>query len=168
MSTRYVVALVYLLSQSIFAEDSHEKNIRTLFQALEMKAVYEERVDQLVKAQESKMENFSHFEMVVRQWAVDTIGWKTLEPELVAIYKRHLSESDIKKITQFYQSSAGQKLQKVQPDIAREAQALAADAARKNAKQLQVALKQKVEEIEKQEAIEKNRRASEKKSEKKE
>ena len=135
---------------SLSAEDAHERVIRELFVALDMPRVYSERVERLVKQQARKVEQFSYFEDVVRQWALETIGWKSLQPRLIEIYRRNLSQADLREILTFYQSPAGQRLQKVQPVISEEAHVLAVAAAKENASKLQEMLRQRVRELEKQ------------------
>ena len=123
---------------------------------LELPLVYEKKVDALVNEQKQRIGHFSYFEDVVRSWAVETIGWKSLEPRLLEIYKKHFSVAELKSILQFYRSPAGQKFLKKQPLIASDARQLAVNAARENVHQLQTMLKNRADDLERRGIIKKH------------
>ena len=153
-----VIALysLLILSSSLLATDNnHESLIKQLFLVLELPRIYEQKVDTLVCEQKQRIEHFSYFEDVIRAWAVDTIGWKSLEPRLLEIYKKQFSENELRDILHFYRSTAGQKFLKAQPAINLETQQLAADAARENAHQLKIMLRKRADELEKKGIIKK-------------
>ena len=129
-------------------ENSHEALIKQLFLILELPQIYEQKVDALVSEQKRRIEHFSFFEDVIRNWAVETIGWRSLQPRLLEVYKNQLSEQEVRDILRFYRSSAGQKFLKVQPVIYSESRQLATDAARKNADQLLIMLKKRSNDLE--------------------
>lgn len=136
-------------------ESSHGQLIRQLFLVLELPKVYEQNVAALVSRYKQRNKNFDHFEDVVRTWAIETIGWKSLEPRLLEIYKSHFSEKEIRDILKFYNSPSGQQLLKSTPVINSETRQLAADAAREESHQLQIMLKKRADDLERKGIIKK-------------
>lgn len=116
-----VLSSATFLTGSAYAETASKESIRALMKKTGAGDMGVQMMDQLLPALKQMLPN-----------APDDF-WKDVMAELsgdeiiemvIPVYQKYLTASDIKEINAFYETEAGKKMIRVQPDIMRESMAL--------------------------------------------
>ncbi len=115
-----VLVFSLLVGGSIFAQSSYEEKVKTYMEAMGVEQTYKTAVKSML-AQQQQINS----EVPAEVWAeLENEFMKASIDELVEmlapVYKKHMSEADLDKIIQFYNTPVGKKLAEATPAITQE------------------------------------------------
>ncbi len=97
------------VSSSTSVAPSHRQAAETLLNTLYSKASFNLMIDQRLAAQFKVAPALQQYEPELRAFLSKYLSWPSLKPELIALYAQEFTEPELREITRFYQSPAGQK-----------------------------------------------------------
>ncbi len=114
------VAVLCLAVHSLAAAaspKSHEQATRKFFESSKMGQVFDAMAVQMTDAKINSAPMLTPFREPILTFLRKYMSWKELEPELVKIYMKEFSESELKDMTKFYGTATGQKVLRKMPEL---------------------------------------------------
>lgn len=125
---------------------SHVQAAEELFRTMKIDTLLDQGIDTLVKAQVQQNPDLADFEDVLRQFLGKYMRWDALKPQLVAIYTEAFTEAELREITAFYKTPAGQKAVTVMPELMQKGMAIGQKAVQDHIGELKEAVEKKMKE----------------------
>ncbi len=105
--------------QSVFA-DSKDKDLVELMKVMQIKEQLSKSFDNAINMQSQAFGGNPEVIKEIRKFYEKNFGWDVLKADIMKIYKGVFSQEEIKALTAFYKTPAGQKLVDAQPAIQQE------------------------------------------------
>lgn len=125
---------------------SHAQAAEELFRTMKIDTLLDQSIDTLVKAQVQQNPDLANVEDVLRQFLGKYMRWDALKPQLVAIYTEAFTEAELREITAFYKTPAGQKAVTVMPELMQKGMAIGQKAVQDHIGELKEAVEKKMKE----------------------
>ncbi len=115
-----ILAGVLTLSQpaTIRADQaSHRKAAETLLSSIDMSAIMEQSVDQMLQAQIKSSPALAVYEPELKSFLKKYMSWAALKDDMVKLYVDAFTETELNELTKFYQTPLGKKTMKTLPGL---------------------------------------------------
>lgn len=103
---------------------THDQAARNFFAASKMDQAFDAMAVQMTDAQIAANPIMTAFREPILTFLRKYMSWKELEPDLVTIYTKEFSESELKEMAKFYGTPTGQKVLKKMPELTSQGQLL--------------------------------------------
>ena len=128
---------VYAYQEKDIANKERSNDIiLELFDVMEMKKLYEDTVDEALKAQLAANPSLAEKEKQMRKFFEKYISFEALKDDLIKIYCKYYTDEDIKGLIAFYKTPLGKKVLKQTPQIASESMLIGQKAVQDNMAEL--------------------------------
>ncbi|MEM7404858.1 MAG: DUF2059 domain-containing protein [Pseudomonadota bacterium] len=104
-----LAASLMLAGPTAAAEDTHLAAVKDLLVLLKAKERMQLAVSQIVALQVRRDPRLGQFKPELEAFVGKYLAWESLEPELIARYKKTFTEQELRDIVTFFRSPAGQK-----------------------------------------------------------
>jgi hypothetical protein len=106
------IAIVLLINSSVSKADetSHQQAVEAFLESINIQQTLTDILDKLVNLEVKKDPKLSPYEDVLRRFLTKHIAGESLIDEIAVLYKEQFDEKELIDITNFYKTSAGQKL----------------------------------------------------------
>ncbi len=120
MKKLVLLAAAVVISLSSMGQDSYAKTLKEYFKASGQQETFNSVIDQVIGMYKQQMPNVdaASWDMMADEFKGSSMD--ELSVMLADVYKKHLSEKELKQIIEFYGSEVGQKLAAETPAITSE------------------------------------------------
>ncbi|MGC6533855.1 MAG: DUF2059 domain-containing protein [Flavobacteriales bacterium] len=117
MKALFAAALLALSTASFAQQDSYTETLNTMFEVSGAYAQYTVGIEQMMEMMRSMYPSIDNADWdALKDEFLNTSSQELVEM-LTPVYKKHLTEQDLKDLIAFYQTPAGQKYAAVSPQI---------------------------------------------------
>ncbi|UOQ52668.1 DUF2059 domain-containing protein [Hymenobacter cellulosivorans] len=116
-----------------------------LLQAMNMEQNMNKSIDQMVTMQVQQRPDMKSVEPELRTFMTKHMSWATLKDDMVQLYAAEFTEKDLRSLTTFYKSAAGQKLLDKQPELLRATMQMGQQRLQQNIPELQQLIEKKMQ-----------------------
>lgn len=116
-----------------------------LLQVMHMEENMNKSIDQMVTMQVQQRPDMKSVEPELRTFMTKHMSWATLKDDMVQLYAAEFTEKDLRSLTAFYKSAAGQKLLDKQPELLRATMQMGQQRLQQNIPELQQLIEKKMQ-----------------------
>lgn len=124
-----LVALSLLLSATLgraqTATDSHTSAAAELLDVLQVESQFSGTRQQFLALLLQQQPQLASYQDILVDFLEEFVSWESLEGDYIALYKKYLTEEELREITAFYRTETGQKFVTLTPQLTLESAALA-------------------------------------------
>lgn len=86
---------------------------------------------------------------VLINWAASFLTWETFAPKMVEIYADSFTESELRELSDFYQTPVGKKTIRLLPELMNKGMMIGAEVAEEHRDELEIMIRKRAAELEK-------------------
>ncbi|GAA4034485.1 hypothetical protein GCM10022409_18590 [Hymenobacter glaciei] len=124
---------------------SHRQAAETLLTLVYPPGAFDKLVDQMLDMQLKQRPEAAAFEAEMRSFFSKYMSWNSLKSDIVEIYSRNFTETELRDITKFYQTPTGRKMSSVLPQLMQSSMEIGQKRVQEHLPELQEAIKSKLE-----------------------
>jgi hypothetical protein len=128
MKTRILAAVLFLClplaALGAPPAASHTRAAEELFATMKIEALMNQTIDTVIKAQLAQSPEMRKVEGVLRDFFTKYMSWKTIKPQMTALYTATFTEAELREINAFYRTPTGQKAITAMPALVQQGAAI--------------------------------------------
>ncbi|GAA4460106.1 DUF2059 domain-containing protein [Novipirellula rosea] len=128
-------------------KDSHTVAVEALLDSMNMKETTQQTVDQMLQMQIQQQPQMAAFQDVMKAFLHKHLSFESLKPDLIKLYKSEFTESEIKALTDFYNTPVGKKAIEKLPTLSAAGAQIGMQRVQANMGELQTAILKRQSEL---------------------
>ncbi|EMI21809.1 hypothetical protein RMSM_01264 [Rhodopirellula maiorica SM1] len=128
-------------------KDSHTLAVEALLDSMNMKQTTQQTVDQMLQMQIQQQPQMAAFQDVMKAFLHKHLSFESLKPDLIKLYKSEFTESEIKALTEFYNTPVGKKAIEKLPTLSAAGAQIGMQRVQANMGELQTAILKRQSEL---------------------
>ncbi len=124
-------------TESTDPNDSHAQAAIDLFDVMHMQETMSRAIDKMLDVQARANPALAPYRDTMRTFLLKYMGWDSLEPEMVEVYRAEFTETELVEIADFYGTPLGQKVIRLLPSLAAKGAAIGQARVQSNMAELQ-------------------------------
>lgn len=127
---------------------AHREAARDLLELTRVEQYMEESMNTMIELQIEANPALVPYQDVFREFLEKHLSWERVEPEFVALYIEHFSETELRQLTRFFSSEIGQKAISLQGVMFNEGAQIGQKRVQENIGELEAMIVQRAQELE--------------------
>lgn len=145
----FCVAAFVLSAAAAWAEESsHDKAARELLRVMRVEEMARGGAEAMVDVMVQTNPQLLPFRDVIGEWSRKVMTWEAMAPGMIDAYKSAFTESEMRKIAEFYGAPAGQKLLEKMPELMQKQAQIGTRIAQAHQDELRSMIEKKAKELE--------------------
>jgi uncharacterized protein len=133
--------------------------VADLFAALKLKNEIQTLPDAMIQSEIERNPGLAPFRDLMVNWLKKYMTWQAMEPELTKLYGSSFTEAELKQMTAFYRTPAGQKTLHKMPELMQRTAMIGAQVSQPHSEELKKQMDARGEELQKKQQAEAKKQA---------
>jgi hypothetical protein len=142
-----------ILFFSVSSVNANEKRstkvVYELFKVMEMPVTYQESIEKMLEVQIKQNPSIAPLKDTMLKFFNKYMGWESMKEDMAKIYMKNFTDKELKELIIFYKTPIGRKTAMLMPVLTSEGAALGQKRVQENMHELQMMIKEKMSEPQK-------------------